>query len=99
MAEPQLTILGYVITAIVSIFASQLLFKSSLAGMAKNAFDLAEQATKRTAEIQDQLNTVQMMLDGKMRVSAEFSMGELLKNGSAALQNGKIEILKEKHSA
>src|SRR5688572_15859311 len=95
MSDTLVTIIACLITAIVSIFGSQLMFKGSLAAMAKNAFDLAQEATAETKTLREQIKTMQLMFDGRMKVSAEFSMGDLLKNGTAPLMNGIIEILHE----
>lgn len=95
MSDTLLTILGYIITAIVSIYMSQMVFKSSLAGMAKTSFELGERATRRVKELEDKIDNMNAMLDGRMKLSVEFSMGDLLKDGQATLENGRIVIVKK----
>jgi len=87
-------IVGYVLTAVVSMLGSFLLFRGSLAGMANDAFEVAKKATQRTKDLESRLETMELVFSGKMRISAEFDMGELLKDGSAPLQNGRIDMIK-----
>lgn len=78
---------------VIALIGAMIAFRGNLPGMAKNAFEVAKQATDKVVELEGKVAHMEAMFDGTMRVTASFSMKNLLQDGYAPLENGRIELI------
>lgn len=64
------------------------------ADTARTALEIAEKATAAQKNIQEQLDSMRKMIAGLHRLTVDFEMEDLVRDGKASIKCGTIEVVK-----
>lgn len=90
-----ITLLGIILTAIITAAGVILTFRGNLPKMAADAFALAQTALARVVELERQLAERDATMMGYARISGLVNVGDFVEKGYANIQNGIMERINE----